>query len=124
VTDYILIVDDDPDVIQLVRDVVETMDPIAIREAQDGQTALSLCAEARPAAIVLDLMLPVMDGFAVLDELQTMEQVKDVPIVVLSVLANDQMRRLREMPGVVGVMGKGDFQHARLRGLLEDALSA
>jgi CheY-like chemotaxis protein len=122
VGDYVLIVDDDPDVIRLVMDVVENFD-MEGKEALNGQRALELVTEEPPCAIVLDMMMPVMDGFDLIAQLQRISSGRIIPIIVLSALAdvhNDSA--LRRLPGVIGVLSKGDFSMHKLKSMLALAL--
>src|SRR6202043_197586 len=79
----ILIVDDDPDLrralkIRLRANHYETV------QASDGYSAISVAQKERPALIILDLGLPVGDGFVVLDRLQNSDTLSGVPVIVLS----------------------------------------
>jgi CheY-like chemotaxis protein len=80
----VLIVDDQPD----VRDIVKTtITGVGLKaaEAVDGKAALDwLAAHPKPALILLDLMMPVMDGFEFLDRAQETGIIGDVPVVVLT----------------------------------------
>jgi CheY-like chemotaxis protein len=116
---YVLVVDDSPDVQQLVLDVLETYG-ISGQTADDGQEALSMIAESRPMAIILDLMMPVMDGFTTLTRLQTDPKNRNIPIILLSALVGTDPS-LYKLPGVVGVMQKGDFSIEGFRYLLAQA---
>jgi CheY-like chemotaxis protein len=121
-TDYVLIVDDDPDVIRLVMDVVEAFD-MEGKEALNGERALELVNEEPPCAIVLDMMMPIMDGFDLIAQLQRISSGRTIPIIVLSALAdvhNDIA--LRRLPGVIGVLSKGDFSMQKLQSMLALAL--
>ncbi len=78
----ILLVDDDEDARERVGRMLQR-DGWSVREAENGEVALSRVAEARPALILLDLMMPVMDGFTFLRELRARPD-GDVPVVVLT----------------------------------------
>jgi CheY-like chemotaxis protein len=77
----LLVVDDDPNIPEMVRQLVETA-PYHIETAPDGQAALAAIRGERPDVILLDLMMPNMDGFALIDALQG-EGLR-IPIVVLT----------------------------------------
>lgn len=119
--DYVLIVDDDPDAIRLVMDVLDAMD-LEGRSAPDGHRAMKLVAEAAPRAIVLDLMMPVMDGYGMIEELQKSAGTRAIPIVLISALADHNDVTLRKLPAVVAVLSKGDFSFNTLREALQKAL--
>jgi CheY-like chemotaxis protein/anti-sigma regulatory factor (Ser/Thr protein kinase) len=79
----LLVVDDDPQVIDLVRQLL-TGEPYEIVAATDGQEALVAVAEKRPDVILLDLLMPQMDGFGVIDHLQQDPQSRQIPVIVLT----------------------------------------
>src|SRR5690348_13478387 len=76
----ILVVDDDPKIVSLVRTYLER-DGFRVVSAGDGRSALDLFKQARPALIVLDLMLPELDGLALM---RIVRERSRVPIVMLS----------------------------------------
>ena len=76
----ILVVDDDPKIVALVRMYLER-ERYAVVTAGDGRTALRLIEEAAPRLVVLDLMIPEVDGLAVI---RRARELGDVPILVLS----------------------------------------
>ena len=77
----VLAVDDDPDLLLLLRSMVEGDGYRAIL-ASDGRMALERIAEEEPDVICLDLMMPVMDGWGVLEELNG--RTDPLPVIVLS----------------------------------------
>jgi len=79
----VLVVDDDPRVVDMVRQLLED-DPYQIIAAADGQEALDAVARQRPDVILLDLLMPNMDGFAVIEHLQQDPQYRLIPIIVLT----------------------------------------
>jgi signal transduction histidine kinase/CheY-like chemotaxis protein len=79
----LLVVDDDPQVVDLVRQLLEG-EPYEIVAATDGQEALAAIAEKRPDVILLDLLMPHMDGFGVIDHLQQDPQSRQIPVIVLT----------------------------------------
>ncbi len=115
---YVLVVDDDPHTRTLVTDALTVLG-VSSRQARNGQQALEMIRADAPRAIVLDLMMPVLNGFAVLAELQRAAG-EPIPVIVLSALV-DQAGPLHHLPGVAGVMCKGDFSLEGLRGLLAQA---
>jgi DNA-binding response OmpR family regulator len=81
----ILLVDDEPAILQLARMYLER-EGFQVREARDGEAALEAASTAHPALVVLDLMLPKIDGFEVCRRLRAAET--DVAILMLT--ARDQ----------------------------------
>ena len=62
---------------------------LALTTATDGLTGLELAKKELPAVILLDIMMPKMDGFAVLTELKKDEQTKKIPVLMLSNLGQE-----------------------------------
>jgi two-component system, chemotaxis family, chemotaxis protein CheY len=79
----ILVIDDDPIIRLTVTGILED-EGYAVVVAGDGLEALAKVAETRPAAILLDIAMPRMDGFAFVDELARRGLRAGLPIVVLS----------------------------------------
>jgi len=79
----LLVVDDDPQVVDLVRQLLEG-EPYEVVAAVDGQEALEMIAQKRPDVILLDLLMPRVDGFAVIDRLQQDPQHRQIPVIVLT----------------------------------------
>jgi two-component system OmpR family response regulator len=91
----VLIVEDDPDLLVVLRVNLTAMgvEPIL---AGDGRTAISRIQSERPDAVVLDVMLPGIDGWSVLEDLHAMGD--PVPIVVCSAKKDiEDMERAREL---------------------------
>jgi CheY-like chemotaxis protein len=114
----VLVVEDEPAIRSLLSLVIETRD-YRVVTAQDGREALARVERDRPDAILLDLMLPNVDGWAVLDELHRNAATACIPIIVMS--ASHRLDAAREH-GAIGVLGK-PFDIPGLLRLLEDALS-
>lgn len=81
--DSVLVADDDGAIRTLVREALAP-DGVEVLEAADGAEALALLRAEHPDALVLDLVMPDVDGFSVLAELQNDPELRDVPVVVLT----------------------------------------
>jgi CheY-like chemotaxis protein len=79
----VLLVDDDEMLRRTVRLVLE-QSGWDVTEAENGRVALARLADARPDAIILDLMMPEMDGFEFLDELRHRDELRGIPVVVVT----------------------------------------
>lgn len=79
----ILIIDDDDDAAELIRRSAEEVG-FSTRRASNGIEGLLMARKVRPAAIVLDIRMPLMDGFGVIEQLAGAGGLSDVPLVVLS----------------------------------------
>ena len=80
----ILVIDDDPDSRDILGRILED-GGFRVVQAEDGATGLALAASSNPLLIVLDLFMPVMDGFEVLARIQKQPTLKQIPVVVVSV---------------------------------------
>ncbi len=79
----ILVVDDDPDLVKALRLRLKAHD-YEITTASDGYSAIATAQKERPDLIILDLGLPVGDGFVVLERLQTSNPLSAIPVIVLT----------------------------------------
>ena len=90
----VLLVDDDRASLDLVTAYLEGA-PLHLERAHDGEEALRSLAAARPAAVVLDIRLPKVDGWRVLQRMREDPDTSDVPVVVVSVV-DERARGLEE----------------------------
>jgi signal transduction histidine kinase/AraC-like DNA-binding protein len=93
----ILVVDDDPQALEHYRALIaETLPDYAVRTAEGGSAALGILADEIPDLVILDLMMPDVDGFAVLEHLRRSPRTCSVPVIVLSgrVLSYEDVKRL------------------------------
>jgi two-component system chemotaxis response regulator CheY len=79
----VLVVDDDADVRNLLTDVLD-LGGYSVETAEHGAIALEKVRRERPDLVLLDLMMPVMDGWTFLRQCQQEEACRDVPVVILS----------------------------------------
>ncbi|GJE74040.1 MULTISPECIES: response regulator [Methylorubrum] len=82
-----LVVDDSAVIRKVARRILETLD-FSVRDAEDGQKALALCAEEMPAVVLLDWNMPNMDGYDVLRHLRQLPG-GDRPKVLFCTTEND-----------------------------------
>jgi CheY-like chemotaxis protein len=97
----VLVVDDEPDVLLLCRLNLQQRGH-ELLEATDGSTALQLALERHPDVVVLDLMMPGMNGYEVLESLQQDERTSDIPVLVLTAKS---LRADRERSHRLGASG-------------------
>ena len=81
----VLVIEDDADVRQLLAERVRD-DGYPTVEAVNGEQALALAAEARPCLVLLDLQLPGITGWEVLQHFRTEQGLREIPVVVVSIL--------------------------------------
>ena len=120
----ILVVDDDPGMLELHARIVKTqLHGYRVLLARDGRQALQIIHQEHPALVLLDLMMPVMDGFAVLEELRKNDATRNIPVVVITgqSLTKEDMARLNL--GVASVLAKGIFSTDEILQHLAEALA-
>ena len=93
---YILVVDDDPDILDGILAVLESQ-PYRLQTARDGKRCLEMVELERPDLLILDLLMPRMDGFAVIRFLRENPEHEKLPIMVLTTVVEDASRRRYEL---------------------------
>jgi threonine synthase len=108
-TRSVLIVDDHPDARRLIRRILQAQGSYDVREVGSGPEALTEARAYPPDLVILDLMMPEMDGFEVLDRLKNERVTQQVPVIVVTAkdLTLDEKKRLEGQ--ISRLMTKGDF---------------
>jgi threonine synthase len=112
----VVIVDDNPDSRRLIRRILQSQSnsvagSYKLFEASDGYEAIQLAQQEQPDLIILDLMMPDLDGFAVLDALKANPQTASIPVIVVTAkeLTLAENERLRGQ--IHSLMQKGEFMN-------------
>ena len=92
----LLVVDDDPDILDAITTILGTQ-PYSIDTARDGIECMDKVREDTPDLIILDLLMPRKDGFAVVRELRQNPRYAKVPILILTSVREDASRRRYEL---------------------------
>ena len=110
----ILIADDEPNVRLLVSKILRSLGDFSLTEAANGKETLTAIDKEIPDLLILDLMMPEVDGFSVIDRLHSRKETSQIPIIVIT--AKELTRSEREfLKGRIQVlMQKGDLMNARL----------
>jgi len=87
----ILVADDDKETVELIRMVLETKD-YEIIPAYDGEEALAKAREEKPDLIILDILLPKVNGFRICRILKGEPECKSIPILILTAVTEESMR--------------------------------
>ena len=117
----VLIVDDDP-VIQLLLRVNFEMEGYGVATADDGEQGLQLAKSLRPSVMLLDVMMPGLDGFAVLAALRADDSTQNLPVVLLSAKATVEDRDAGLAAGATSYVTKpfdSDQLLAHVKGLID-----
>ena len=119
----ILIVDDEDDIRTIARLSLERLGGMAVIEARTGRDALEAAAREKPDAILLDVMMPEMDGATTLAALRRDEATAGIPVLFLTAKAlPGEVERLKGL-GAAAVLTK-PFDPSALAGQVREALAA
>ena len=116
----VLVVDDERDVVELVKFLLER-DGHKVIEAYNGREALEKAYAELPDLIILDIMMPEMDGYTVNARLTETESTKKIPVIILT--AKGQMRDVFEMASNVAFYMEKPFDPKHLREKIQEVLS-
>jgi threonine synthase len=105
----IAIVDDTADARRLIRRILQSQGNFTLFEASNGKEALEMITKELPSLIILDLMMPEMDGFAVMDQLKKKPETADIPIIVVTAKELTSVEKERLQGHIQSLMQKGDF---------------
>lgn len=105
----IMIVDDTMEARLLIRRILQSQGDFTLFEAKNGKEALRLIQREQPDLIILDLMMPELDGFGVLDELKANAETENIPVIVSTAkeLTKEEKERLKGQ--IQSLLQKGDF---------------
>ncbi|MCA9944443.1 MAG: pyridoxal-phosphate dependent enzyme, partial [Anaerolineales bacterium] len=118
----IVIVEDNLDAARLIRRILQAQGNFLIDEAHDGQTGLHLIQKTRPNLVILDLMMPELDGFAVVEAMKADPVLQETPIIVITAkeLTVDEKDRLDGR--IKALLQKGSFMDSDLLNDIQQAL--
>ncbi len=119
-TGHVLVVDDNADDRKLLRRILEDAG-YRVEEAAGGAEAIDLIHTTLPNLLVLDLMMPDVDGFAVLENLKMTPETRDIPVVVVTAKELSPSERERLQKRVQALLQKGLFDQNQL---LNDVMAA
>jgi len=118
----ILFVEDEPTLQKTVGQVLE-QEGYQVKAALDGETGLRLAQEFQPDLILLDLILPKLDGFEVLQALKKDEKTKEIPIIILTNLeASADVEKALSL-GATTYLVKANYELEEVVGKIKEMLS-
>jgi len=91
----ILVVDDEPDILKVIAVRLKAQG-YEILTAVDGKEALDLIQQQRPDLVLLDLRLPVMDGYEVCRRMKSDDDLKDIPVIILTATVPEKLAQKME----------------------------
>lgn len=104
----ILLVEDDSFLVEMYTTKFE-LEGFEVSSAEDGQKGLEMVKKDRPDIILLDILMPKMDGFAVLDALKKDKETVDIPVILLTNLGQKDDVKKGFEKGAVGYLIKAHF---------------
>ena len=123
----VLVIDDDPVILELMEAVLRP-EGFEVLKAKDGRHGLQIVRERNPDLVVLDLLMPEMNGFEVVDEMHGSPDTASIPIVVLTNKSLSREEKDRLNGRIIAIRQKGEFHRedfvAQVRYLLKPEESA
>jgi threonine synthase len=120
----IAIVEDNSDATRLIRRILQAQGEYHIEEAANGIDGLKLIKESQPNLVILDLMMPGMDGFTIVDEMKHDEALKDIPVIVVTAKELTSIEKRRLYGKIEGLFQKGAFMDVDLVEDIRDVLNS
>ena len=118
----VLVIDDDPVILELMEAVLRP-EGFEVLKAKDGRHGLQIARERNPDLVVLDLLMPEMNGFEVVDEMHGCSETASIPIVILTNKSLSREEKDRLNGRIIAIRQKGEFHRedfvAQVRSLLK-----
>lgn len=100
----ILIADDEPGIRLIVSRILEK--EYMVLEAADGEEAIDIAKEQQPVLVLMDLMMPKMDGYAACSTIKSDQATKGIPVVILTAVGHELNKKYAEEMGADGYITK------------------
>jgi threonine synthase len=119
----IVVIDDNAADLRLARRILKTNPEYFVIEAQTGRDGLKAIYNYHPDLVLLDMVLPDMDGFSILETLQNDPKLREIPVVVFS--GKDVTREEREQYqlNIRSIIKKASLDHKQLLDIIKSELS-
>jgi CheY-like chemotaxis protein len=118
----ILVIDDDPNVFQLIEIALRNEAGYKLKYANGGFAGLEILKDTHPSAIILDLMMPDLDGFSILETMQGDPALRNIPVIILTAADLTDEEREKIAASKREVLKKDLFKGEQLISILENAL--
>lgn len=119
----LLIVEDDPLMSRLYQKIFK-FEGYAVETAGDGQEGLDKARSAKPTIILLDIMMPKMNGLEVLDKLKADPETKSIPVVCLTNLAGEKDAETALSKGAIKYIIKSEYEPKQVTAMVKEILAA
>lgn len=118
----IAVVEDNADASRLIRRILQAQGDFLIDEATNGVDGLHLIQRTRPNLVILDLMMPGLDGFGIVEAMKADPQLKEIPIIVITAKELSTIERERLNGKIKALLQKGSFMDSDLLTDIKQAL--
>lgn len=116
----ILVIDDNPADVVLLQKYLAQSHEYNVVSAHNGKSGIKKIEQRKPDLIILDLMMPEMDGFEVISHLKAVEEMKDIPVIIVSAKELEKEERIFLQQRIQGIISKDRFDEKQV---LSDILS-
>jgi threonine synthase len=119
----VAIIEDEPDAARLLRRIIQSRGGYQIFEAHDGRAGLELIRREHPDLVLLDLMMPELDGFTLLGKMKEEQDIADIPVIVITAKELTARERRRLSGHVESLLQKGSYVDMEMLDDLMDVLA-
>lgn len=119
----ILIVEDDPLMLRMYQKIF-TFEKYDVTTATDGQDGVEKARTLKPTLILLDIMMPKMNGIDALTKLKSDPDTKTIPVVMLTNLAGEQDAETAMMKGAVKYIVKSQYEPKQIVNMVKEIIAA
>jgi len=117
----VLAIDDDPNTLEIIKRILDSI-PLDIQTVQDGKHGLETITASPPGVVILDLMMPGLNGIQVLNELKKKAETKDIPVIVVTAKELNSKEREQIIHNTAALLQKGMFKPEELSILIESII--
>ncbi|HON88828.1 MAG TPA: response regulator, partial [Spirochaetales bacterium] len=117
----VLAIDDDPNTLEIIKRILDSI-PLDIQTVQDGKHGLETITASPPGVVILDLMMPGLNGIQVLNELKKKAETKDIPVIVVTAKELNSKEREQIIHNTAALLQKGMFKPEELSILRESII--
>lgn len=118
----ILIIEDDPLMARLYKKIF-TFEKFEVELAGDGEEGLDKARSGKPTLILLDIMMPKMNGIQVLEKLKADPEMKKIPVVMLTNLAGEQDAENALAKGAIKYIIKSEYEPKQVTAMVKELLA-
>src|SRR5690606_17915315 len=118
----VLVIEDNEDSARLLVRILQNSGQYDVQIAYNGEEGLDMLQERRPDLIITDLMMPRVDGFAVIDAVKSNPEYNQIPVIVLTAKELSANEKQRLTGQIDSLLHKGSFLNEELLQSLVDAL--